>query len=212
MVNTFVIAWKHPSIHHFALSSPFLPWFPDAIRGWQKNLPIMVYQLTLFAQNMVLLTLYRHFHSLLHNISIQITQKPRLKLHLNPSISPLQKFQFSIVSSFSVMMPTASIHWMKLLLIQYLPPQAVTLWFPAGNFSHKHFAYVEWFTPFSQAQKNPNSKLFKISCLIAQGERHVSVIPVSLIRCSVQLFPSLVLKHLFPGFLVMFLKMLLHFM
>ena len=72
-----------------------------------------------------------------------------------------------------------------------LPPHAVALWFPAGNFSHKHFAYVEWFTPFSQAQKDPNSKLFKITRLMTHsGERRVSVIPISLIRCSVQLFPK----------------------
>jgi hypothetical protein len=71
-----------------------------------------------------------------------------------------------------------------------LPPHAVALWFPAGNFSHKHFAYVEWFTPFSRAQKDPHSKLFKVSRLMAHGERRVSVIPVSLIRCSVHLFPK----------------------
>ena len=71
-----------------------------------------------------------------------------------------------------------------------LPPLAVELWFPAGNFPHKHLAYVEWFTPFSQAQKDPNSKLFKISQLMGHGERHVSVIPISLIWCSVQLFPK----------------------
>ena len=34
-----------------------------------------------------------------------------------------------------------------------LPPHAVAHWFPAENFPHKHFAYVEWFTPFSQAQR-----------------------------------------------------------
>ena len=72
-----------------------------------------------------------------------------------------------------------------------LPPHAIALWFPAENFSHEHFAYVEWFVPFSQAQKDPNSKLFKISWLMAHnGEHHVSVIPISLILCSVQLFPK----------------------
>jgi hypothetical protein len=72
-----------------------------------------------------------------------------------------------------------------------LPPPAVALWFPAGNFPHKHFAYVEWFTPFSRAQKDPNSKLFKIARLMEHnGEHRVSIIPISLIRCSVQLFPK----------------------
>ena len=72
-----------------------------------------------------------------------------------------------------------------------LPPHAVEHWFPAGNFHLKHFAYVEWFTPFSRAQKDPNSKLFKISKLMTHsGERHVSVVSISFIRCSVQLFPK----------------------
>ena len=42
-----------------------------------------------------------------------------------------------------------------------LPSHAVSNWFPAGDFLIKHFAYVEWFTPFSQAQKDPNSKLLQ---------------------------------------------------
>jgi hypothetical protein len=71
-----------------------------------------------------------------------------------------------------------------------LPPHAVALWFPSGNFSHKHFAYVEWFTPFSKSQRDPHSKLFKVSRLMAHGECRASIIPVSLIRCSVHLFPK----------------------
>lgn len=55
---------------------------------------------------------------------------------------------------------------------------------------HKHLAYVEWFTPFSRARKDQNSKLFKISRLMAQQERRVSIIPVSLIVSSIQLFPK----------------------
>ena len=73
-----------------------------------------------------------------------------------------------------------------------LPPYAIDLWFPAwaGAFSHKHFTYIEWFTTFSQAQKDQNSKLFKVLCLMAQGEHCVSIIPVtvSLILSSIQLF------------------------
>ena len=73
-----------------------------------------------------------------------------------------------------------------------LPPHAIDLWFPAqaGAFPHKHLAYVEWFTPFSRAQKDRNSNLFKISRLMAQGERRVSIIPISLILSSIQLFPK----------------------
>jgi len=68
-----------------------------------------------------------------------------------------------------------------------LPPHAMNLWFLAqsGAFPHKHFTYIEWFT---QAQKDQNSKLFKVSHLMAQGERCVSIIPVSLILSSIQLF------------------------
>ena len=73
-----------------------------------------------------------------------------------------------------------------------LPPHAIDLWFPAwaGAFSHKHLAYVEWFTLFFQAQKDRNSNLFKVLCLMAWGERHVSIIPISLILSSIQLFPK----------------------
>jgi len=69
-----------------------------------------------------------------------------------------------------------------------LPPHALDLWFPAGAFLHKHLAYVEWFTPFSRAQKDRNSNLFKVSRLMARGERRVSIIPVSLILSSIHLF------------------------
>jgi hypothetical protein len=73
-----------------------------------------------------------------------------------------------------------------------LPPHAIDLWFPAraGPFSHKHFAYVEWFTTFSRAQKDQNSKLFKVSRLMAHGEHHVSIIPISLILSSIHLYPK----------------------
>ena len=71
-------------------------------------------------------------------------------------------------------------------------PHAIELWFPGwtGNLLHKHLAYVEWFTTFSRAQKNPNSKLFKVSRLMVWGERCVSIIPISLILSSIQLFPK----------------------
>ena len=50
--------------------------------------------------------------------------------------------------------------------------------------------FLEWFTIFSQAQKASNSKLFKVLCLMAWGECHVSMIPISLILLSIQLFPK----------------------
>lgn len=70
-----------------------------------------------------------------------------------------------------------------------LPPAAVKMLFPAG-FPHQHLAYIEWFTPFSRAPIDQNTKLFKISRLISNGERRVSVVPVSLILSSVHLFPK----------------------
>jgi len=70
-----------------------------------------------------------------------------------------------------------------------LPSTAIGLWFP-GGFPHQHLAYVEWFTPLSRAPVDRNTKLFKISRLVTQGERRVSIIPVSLIRSSVHLFPK----------------------
>jgi hypothetical protein len=73
-----------------------------------------------------------------------------------------------------------------------LPSHAIDLWFliQTAGFSQKHLAYIEWFTTFPRAQKNHNSKLFKVSCLMAQGERCVSIVPVSLILLSIQLLPK----------------------
>ena len=62
----------------------------------------MVCQLTLFAQNMVLLILFRHFHSSLHNISIRIIQKHKSKLHPNSSTFPFSKLSvFHRIKFFS---------------------------------------------------------------------------------------------------------------
>ncbi|KAF8815656.1 hypothetical protein BYT27DRAFT_7224873 [Phlegmacium glaucopus] len=59
---------------------------------------------------------------------------------------------------------------LKVRCIFSLPPHALDLWFPASTFSHKHLAYV--------------------SRLMARGEHHVSIIPVSLILSSIHLFPK----------------------
>ena len=66
-------------------------------------------------------------------------------------------------------------HWTSRMHFFVVPPHAIDLWFPAqaGAFLHKHLAYVEWFTTFSRAQKDRNSKLFKVLRLMTQGERHV---------------------------------------
>lgn len=70
-----------------------------------------------------------------------------------------------------------------------LPKSVENDWFPNGAPS-QHFAYVEWFIPFSKAKFDPNSQLFQIKRLQIQGEQQASVIPVSLIRQSIHLFPK----------------------
>ncbi|KAF8176925.1 hypothetical protein BJ912DRAFT_1024283 [Pholiota molesta] len=72
-----------------------------------------------------------------------------------------------------------------------LPKSALERWFPQG-FPHKHLAYVEWFTPFSNASLELNSKLYRISPLMSptQHTRETSIIPISLIRQSIQLYPK----------------------
>ncbi|PPQ76921.1 hypothetical protein CVT26_001382 [Gymnopilus dilepis] len=70
-----------------------------------------------------------------------------------------------------------------------LPSSAVTALFPQGSPSD-HFAYVEWFTPFSRAIFEPNSQLYQVKRLLSHGEQQASVIPISLIRQSVHLFPK----------------------
>ncbi|KAF9471791.1 hypothetical protein BDN70DRAFT_819556 [Pholiota conissans] len=70
-----------------------------------------------------------------------------------------------------------------------LPPAALARWFPQG-FPHAHLAYVEWFTPFSVARFDPNSKLYRISPLMSQNVRQASIIPITLIRQSLHLFPK----------------------
>lgn len=52
-----------------------------------------------------------------------------------------------------------------------------------------HFAYVEWFTPFSNTLK-ANHGLYKVSRAFRDGEKQASVIPVRNIRCSVHLIPQ----------------------
>ncbi|PPQ98035.1 hypothetical protein CVT26_003097 [Gymnopilus dilepis] len=70
-----------------------------------------------------------------------------------------------------------------------LPPSAVPALFPQGSPSD-HFAYVEWFTPFTKAIFDRNSQLYRIERLVVHGEQQASVIPISLIRQSVHLFPK----------------------
>lgn len=63
-------------------------------------------------------------------------------------------------------------------------------WFPQG-LKQKHFAYVEWYTPFKKAPMDQGSRLFKIKCLYdSNGKQKTSIVPVSYIRQSVHLLPK----------------------
>ncbi len=74
-----------------------------------------------------------------------------------------------------------------------LPKKARARWFHP-KFPHVYFAYVEWFSPFSSSRFDPHSKLYRISRLFHPaskgGHRKASVIPISLIKESIHLFPK----------------------
>ncbi|KAF8997261.1 hypothetical protein BDQ17DRAFT_1391908 [Cyathus striatus] len=59
-----------------------------------------------------------------------------------------------------------------------------------GSPPSQHFAYVDWYTPFSATKIDPVSCLYKISRLHVAGKPMSSVIAVDLIKASVHLFPS----------------------
>lgn len=64
------------------------------------------------------------------------------------------------------------------------------MWFSQG-LRYKHFAYVEWYTPFSKAPLDAKSRLFRIKRLYdPDGAQKASVVPVDYIRQSVHLFPK----------------------
>ncbi|PPQ73617.1 hypothetical protein CVT26_010525 [Gymnopilus dilepis] len=99
--------------------------------------------------------------------------------------------RFDTAVPFTVGLPITSLGYAvaQVRCIFSLPDAALKTWFPRGAPS-KHFAYVEWFTPFSKAVFDPNSRLYRIKRLRVRGEQQASVIPVSLIRQSVHLFPK----------------------
>ena len=99
--------WLNRKERIMHLSNPFHPWFQIIISGWQNTPLIEVSQLMIFVQTMVPQILFLLFHDSLHNISIQITLKHRLKHYLNLFMSHFPKFHFFIGSNFSVMMLTA---------------------------------------------------------------------------------------------------------
>ncbi len=70
-----------------------------------------------------------------------------------------------------------------------LPKEALKRWFPAGDFAHKHLAFVEWYTPFAKAPIDANSQMYRIKPLLEHSQRKASIVPCSLIRQSLHLYP-----------------------
>ena len=74
-----------------------------------------------------------------------------------------------------------------------LPKKARARWF-TEKFPHDHFAYVEWFTPFSSSRFDRHSKMYRVSRIYNPaskgGQRKASIVPISLIRESIHLFPK----------------------
>ncbi|KAG2158664.1 uncharacterized protein EDB93DRAFT_1237945 [Suillus bovinus] len=69
-----------------------------------------------------------------------------------------------------------------------LPPKSIPLLFPPTIHLPTHFAYVEWFTPFSPAP-DCNSGLYKVSCSLRDGDTMASIVSIADIECSVHLIP-----------------------
>jgi hypothetical protein len=61
-----------------------------------------------------------------------------------------------------------------------IPRQVVDVVFPEGTQLEHHFAYVEWFKPFSDAPES-HHKMYKVMRNMKDGERVVSIIPISAI-------------------------------
>ncbi len=63
-------------------------------------------------------------------------------------------------------------------------------WFPRG-LKYKHFAYVEWYTPFSKAPLDQASRLFKVKQLYdPNGVPKTNIVPIDYVRQSIHLLPK----------------------
>jgi len=70
-----------------------------------------------------------------------------------------------------------------------IPDKVINLVFPSVDvMSPNYLAYVEWFTPLP-ATPDPVNRMYKVSRMFRDRERHATIIPVEMILCSVHLFP-----------------------
>ncbi|KAG2336453.1 hypothetical protein BDR05DRAFT_978791 [Suillus weaverae] len=70
-----------------------------------------------------------------------------------------------------------------------VPQTVLKRYFDPQNPPPQHLAYVEWFSAFS-ALPDPQSGLYKVRRVVRDGERQVSIVPVSLICRSAHLLPK----------------------
>jgi hypothetical protein len=77
----------------------------------------------------------------------------------------------------------------QIRVIFSIPPKVQAMLFPSNIVPEKHLAYIEWFTKFSERPET-HHQMYKICRSMKQGDRVASIIPLSLIRCSIHLFPK----------------------
>lgn len=109
-------------------------------------------------------------------------------IHVEPD-----RFDTAVVSYNGVLNPAGVQGYCvaRVRCIFGLPEEARKEWFP-GGLKYKHLAYVEWYTPFSQAPLDRNSHLFKIKRLrdARDGTQKASIVPIDYIRQSIHLLPK----------------------
>lgn len=75
----------------------------------------------------------------------------------------------------------------QIKVIFRFPDHVVKHLFPSSP-PPRHLAYVEWFGPFTTADRN--HRMYKLTRSIQHGVRSASIIPIASIRRSVHLFPQ----------------------